>query len=51
MQYIGHRAIQANVTSSTLQSSNFKMQLSIIFTPLIITLASSKKAANALDTR
>jgi hypothetical protein len=48
MQYIGHRAIQANVTSSALQSSNFKKQLGIIFTPLIITLASSKQA---LDTR
>jgi hypothetical protein len=52
MRYIGHRAIQAAVTSGALQSSDFKTQLCILFPPLIITLASSsKKALNALETR
>lgn len=53
MRYIGHRAIQASVSSGALQSSNFKTQLSILFPPLIITLASSNKAAglDALNTR
>lgn len=41
MGYIGHRAIQAAVTSGALQSSDFKMQLNILFPPLIVTLASS----------
>jgi hypothetical protein len=49
MRYIGHRAIQAAITSSALQSSNFKTQLSILFPPLIVTLASSD--LSALSTR
>ena len=50
MSYIGHRAVQAAVTSGALQSSNFKMQLSILFPPLIITIA-SKPTGTELDTR
>lgn len=45
MRYIGHRAIQAAVTSGALQSSDFKTQLSILFPPLIVTLASSNMDA------
>jgi hypothetical protein len=42
MRYIGHRAVQAAVTSGALQSSsNFKTQSRILFPPLIITLASA----------
>lgn len=50
MSYIGHRAVQAAVTSGALQSSSFKMQLSILFPPLIITIA-SKPAGTKLDAR
>lgn len=50
MSYIGHRAVQAAVTSGAIQSSNFKMQLSILFPPLIITIA-SKPTSATLDTR
>lgn len=49
MQYIGHRAIQAAVTSSALQFSNFKTQLSILFPPLIVTLANSDKSRDPFD--
>ncbi|KAI8637358.1 hypothetical protein BD408DRAFT_57900 [Parasitella parasitica] len=49
MSYIGHRAVQAAVTSGALQSSNFKMQLSILLPPLIITMA-SKPAKAELNT-
>ncbi|KAL9544314.1 hypothetical protein MBANPS3_007690 [Mucor bainieri] len=48
MSYIGHRAVQAAVTSGALQSSNFKTQLSILFPPLIITIA-SKPTSTTLD--
>ncbi|KAG2214014.1 hypothetical protein INT47_001285 [Mucor saturninus] len=50
MRYIGHRAIQAAVTSGALQSSDFKTQLSILFPPLIVTLASSSNNMDALET-
>lgn len=50
MTYIGHRAVQAAVTSGAIQSSNFKMQLSILFPPLIITIA-SKPTGTELTTR
>ncbi|CAO3655219.1 unnamed protein product [Mucor hiemalis] len=49
MRYIGHRAIQAAVTSSALQFSNFKTQLRILFPPLIVTLANSDKSRNPFD--
>lgn len=51
MRYIGHRAIQAAVTSSALQASDFKTQVGILFPPLIITLASSKRPSNALQSK
>lgn len=44
MRYTGHRAVQAAVTSTALQSSNFKKQLSILFVPLIVTLASASSS-------
>ncbi|KAI7895709.1 uncharacterized protein EV154DRAFT_412753, partial [Mucor mucedo] len=50
MRYIGHRAIQAAVTSGALQSSDFKTQLNILFPPLIVTLASSSNPMDALET-
>ncbi|KAI8883558.1 hypothetical protein K501DRAFT_323404 [Backusella circina FSU 941] len=49
MRYIGHRAIQAAVSSGALQSSNFKVQLNIIFPPLIITLANTKVPLDELE--
>ncbi|EPB87379.1 hypothetical protein HMPREF1544_05805 [Mucor circinelloides 1006PhL] len=49
MIYVGHRAVQAAVTSGAIQSSNFKMQLSILFPPLIITIA-SKPTGTELNT-
>ncbi|RCH88033.1 plasma membrane localization protein, partial [Rhizopus stolonifer] len=48
MRYIGQRALQAAVTSTALQASNFKVQLDIILSPLIVTLANSKNPADAL---
>ena len=49
--YNGQRALQAAVTSSALQASNFKAQLDLILTPLITTLSRSKNPANALAQR
>ncbi|KAI8371233.1 hypothetical protein EDC96DRAFT_86306 [Choanephora cucurbitarum] len=55
MQYTGHRAIQAAITSSALQSSDFETQLNILFPPLIVTLGSDPKKAmistSGIDTR
>ncbi|KAI8367465.1 uncharacterized protein BYT42DRAFT_586339 [Radiomyces spectabilis] len=48
MQYTGHRALQAAVTSSALQASNFKVQLNTILPSLMVTLAASKKMSNLL---
>ncbi|KAI8380718.1 hypothetical protein BD560DRAFT_386912 [Blakeslea trispora] len=45
MQYIGHRATQAAITSSALESSDFETQLDILFPPLIVTLGSDPKKA------
>ncbi|KAI7899457.1 uncharacterized protein BX663DRAFT_520974 [Cokeromyces recurvatus] len=50
MRYIGHRAIQAAVTSSALLASNFKIQLDIIFPSLIMTLASSRISLEKVET-
>jgi hypothetical protein len=49
MNYIGHRAVQAAVTSGALQSSDFKVQSSILFPPLISTLATSDQPVNLLE--
>ncbi|KAI8987764.1 hypothetical protein BDF20DRAFT_852105 [Mycotypha africana] len=46
MRYIGHRALQAAVTSNGLQASNFKSQLSILLPPLMNTLASTRHSVN-----
>ncbi|KAI8054905.1 hypothetical protein BDF21DRAFT_403980 [Thamnidium elegans] len=55
MRYTGHRATQAAVTSTALQSSDFKKQLNILFVPLIVTLASSNwetiETSNQIDIR
>jgi hypothetical protein len=51
MKYISHRAIQAAVSSGALQSSNFKVQLNIIFPPLIMTLANAKTSLEELETK
>ncbi|KAI7891309.1 uncharacterized protein EV154DRAFT_420574, partial [Mucor mucedo] len=48
MMYIGQRALQAAVTSVALQASDFKVQLDLILSPLIITLSKSTNPANAL---
>ncbi|KAG0177976.1 plasma membrane localization protein [Apophysomyces sp. BC1021] len=48
MRYIGHRAMQACVTSSALHAFNFKIQLGTILLPLILRLAASKRSVNAL---
>ncbi|KAI9364287.1 hypothetical protein BD770DRAFT_407073 [Pilaira anomala] len=48
MMYIGQRALQAAVASVALQASNFKVQLDLILSPLIIALSKSKNPANAL---
>ncbi|KAI9469992.1 MAG: hypothetical protein EXX96DRAFT_491301, partial [Benjaminiella poitrasii] len=50
MRYIGHRAVQAAVTSSALSASDFKTQLGFIFPPLIVTLASSQTTPHKLET-
>ncbi|KAG2209067.1 hypothetical protein INT46_011465 [Mucor plumbeus] len=47
-RYIGQRALQAAVTSSALQASDFKVQLDLILSPLINALSNSKNPANAL---
>lgn len=49
--YIGQRALQAAVTSTALQASDFKVQLDLILSPLIITLSKSTNPANALAQR
>lgn len=51
MMYIGQRALQAAVTSTALQASDFKVQLDLILSPLIITLSKSTNPANALAQR
>lgn len=51
MMYIGQRALQAAVASVALQASNFKVQLDLILSPLIIALSKSKNPANALAQR
>jgi hypothetical protein len=51
MMYTGQRALQAAVTSSALQASDFKAQLDIILAPFIVTLSKSKNPANALAQR
>ncbi|KAI8375761.1 hypothetical protein EDC96DRAFT_551519 [Choanephora cucurbitarum] len=48
MRYIGQRALQAAVTSTAFQASNFKVQLDLILTPLIITLSNTKCPADTL---
>ncbi|KAI9254466.1 hypothetical protein BDA99DRAFT_518480 [Phascolomyces articulosus] len=48
MQYIGHRAIQATISSQALHASNFKVQLGLIMPPLVITLSTSSTSANVL---
>lgn len=48
MQYTGHRAMQAAVTSNALYASNFKNQLSIILPALLETLTLSEKSLNSL---
>ncbi|KAI8143040.1 hypothetical protein BJV82DRAFT_613248 [Fennellomyces sp. T-0311] len=48
MQHIGHRAIQAAISSQSLHASNFKVQLSLIMPPLVTTLSTTAAAANAL---
>ncbi|KAI8327241.1 hypothetical protein BD560DRAFT_361587 [Blakeslea trispora] len=48
MRYIGQRALQAAVTSTAFQASNFKVQLDLILSPLIITLSNSKCPADIL---
>ena len=48
MQYIGHRAIQATISSQALHASNFKVQLGLIMPPLVITLSTSSISANVL---
>ncbi|KAI8885042.1 hypothetical protein K501DRAFT_271108 [Backusella circina FSU 941] len=50
VRYIGHRAVQAAVTSGALQSSDFKVQSSILFPPLISTLAASDQSIDMLET-
>jgi hypothetical protein len=50
-RYIGQRALQAAVTSSALQASDFKVQLDLILSPLINALSNSKNPANALAQR
>ncbi|KAL9553258.1 hypothetical protein MBANPS3_003367 [Mucor bainieri] len=47
-RYIGQRALQAAVTSTALQASDFKVQLDLILSPLINALSNSKNPANAL---
>lgn len=51
MMYIGQRALQAAVTSTALQASDFKVQLDLILSPIIITLSKSTNPANALAQR
>ncbi|KAI8340545.1 hypothetical protein BC941DRAFT_417525 [Chlamydoabsidia padenii] len=48
MEYIGHRALQASVTSPALQASNYKIQLGIIMPPTIVALAKSKQPVNEI---
>ncbi|KAI9491919.1 hypothetical protein BDB00DRAFT_789231 [Zychaea mexicana] len=48
MQHIGHRAIQATISSQALHASNFKVQLSLIMPPLVITLSTTSTSANVL---
>ncbi|KAG2220598.1 hypothetical protein INT45_002620 [Circinella minor] len=48
MQHIGHRAIQAAISSQALHASNFKVQLGLIMPPLVTTLSSSSTSANVL---
>ncbi|KAF7723476.1 plasma membrane localization protein [Apophysomyces ossiformis] len=48
MRYIGHRAMQACVTSLSLHAFNFKVQLGTILLPLVLRLFASKKHVNVM---
>ncbi|ORE09142.1 hypothetical protein BCV72DRAFT_254967 [Rhizopus microsporus var. microsporus] len=48
MRYSGQRSLQAAVTSSALQVSNYKAQLDLILNPLIVTLSNTTNPADAL---
>lgn len=51
MRYSGQRSLQAAVTSSALQVSNYKAQLDLILNPLIVTLSNTTNPADALAQR
>lgn len=49
MQYIGHRGLQAAVTSSAVHASDFSTQLDIILPALLQTLIVSGEAGSRLE--